>query len=441
MDEKHDYDHTYIRMYVRTCTYISTYVRRYVCVRTYVGTYVHTYIHIYIHIHTYIHICCCLFRCSGTGKRFSNRKETKLSSSAESRIRTQRVSDTYSPADWMPADKPTELSRIKLKTWTRQPVPMISKHSAHLTPLPFGIRTWLWRYTYLLLLILMLWHRQAIFESKGDKLSSSAESRIRTQRVWDTYSPADWMPADKPTELSGTKLKTWTRQPVPMISKHSAHLTPLPFGIHSWLWRYTYLLLLISMLWHRQAIFESKGDKLSSSAESRIRTQRVSDTYSPADWMPADKLTELSRIKLKTLTRQPVPMISKHSAHLTPLPFGIRTWLWRYTYLLLISMLWHRQAIFESKGDKLSSSAEGRIRTQRVWDTYSPADWMPADKPTELSRIKPEGIKGRDKWLYPQILRGVIYCPTFDTLIMTPQLEYFGLTWSMQWLLMSWNRS
>ena len=62
-----------------------------------------------------------------------------------------------------------------------------------------------------------------------------------------------------------------------------------------------YLLLLISMLWHRQAIFESKGDKLSSSAEGRIRTQRVSDTYSPADWMPADKPTELSRIKLKNL--------------------------------------------------------------------------------------------------------------------------------------------
>ena len=63
----------------------------------------------------------------------------------------------------MPADKPTELSRIKLKTLTRQPVPMISKHSAHLTSLPFGIRTWFWRYTYLLLLISMLWHRQAIF--------------------------------------------------------------------------------------------------------------------------------------------------------------------------------------------------------------------------------------------------------------------------------------
>ena len=129
----------------------------------------------------------------------------------------------------------------------------------------------------------MLWHRQAIFESKGDKLSSSAEGRIRTQRVSDTYSPADWMPADKPTELSRSSWKTWTRQLVPMISNHSAHLTPLPFGIRTLLWRYTYLLLLNSMLWHRQAIFESKGDKLSSSAECRIRTQRVSETSSPAD--------------------------------------------------------------------------------------------------------------------------------------------------------------
>ena len=32
--------------------------------------------------------------------------------------------------------------------------------------------------------------------------------------------------------------------------------------------------------------------------------------------------------------------------------------------LLLISMLWHRQAIFKSKADKLSSSAEGRIWTR-----------------------------------------------------------------------------
>ena len=92
-----------------------------------------------------------------------------------------------------------------------------------------------------------------------------------------------------------------------MTSKHSAHLTPVPFGICNWLWRYTYLWLLISMLWHRQAIFESKGDKLPSAAETRIRIQRVSDTFSPADWMPADKPTELSRIKLKNLNSTDLP--------------------------------------------------------------------------------------------------------------------------------------
>ena len=36
-----------------------------------------------------------------------------------------------------------------------------------------------------------------------------------------------------------------------------------------------------------------------------------------------------------------------------------------YCLLLLISILWHRQAIFESKGDKLSSSAERRSRTHQ----------------------------------------------------------------------------
>ena len=40
-----------------------------------------------------------------------------------------------------------------------------------------------------------------------------------------------------------------------MIRKHSAHSTSLPVGFRTWLWRYTCLLLLISMLWHRQAIF------------------------------------------------------------------------------------------------------------------------------------------------------------------------------------------
>ena len=116
----------------------------------------------------------------------------------------------------------------------------------------------------------MLWHRHAIFKSKGEKLCSTAECRIWTRSPrhqianrlnarWQT----DWAIEDQAK-------KTWTRQPIPMISEHSAHLTTLSVDYRTWLWRYTYLLLLIPMLWHRQAVFKSKGDKLCSSAECRI---------------------------------------------------------------------------------------------------------------------------------------------------------------------------
>ena len=75
---------------------------------------------------------------------------------------------------------------------------MISEHPAHLTPLSVAFRTWLWQYTYLLLLVSMLWHRPAIFKLKGDKLCSSAECRIwtrgpkhqiasRLNALWQTY--------------------------------------------------------------------------------------------------------------------------------------------------------------------------------------------------------------------------------------------------------------
>ena len=88
---------------------------------------------------------------------------------------------------------------------------MISKHSAHMTPMSVDFRTWLWRYTYLLLLISMLWHRQAIFKLKGDKLCSSAECMIwaggprhqiagRLNARWQT----DWAIEDQAKNLNST---------------------------------------------------------------------------------------------------------------------------------------------------------------------------------------------------------------------------------------------
>ena len=129
---------------------------------------------------------------------------------------------------------------------------------------------------------------------------------------------------------------TINQQGVGVHAQNCQENTYTAYDATSW---YFICLLLISMLWYRQAILESKGDKLSSSAECKIQSWEVSDTNSPADWMPTHKPTELSRIELKTWTQQPVPMMSEHSAHLNSLSIGFRTWLWRYTCLLLLNLL------------------------------------------------------------------------------------------------------
>ena len=77
-------------------------------------------------------------------------------------------------------------------------------------------------------------------------------------------------------------------------------------------------------------------------------------------------------IKLNSLSE--INIMSEHPVHLTSLPIGFRTWLRRFSCLLmLIVMLWQRQEIFEC-----------RIWGWEVWNTKSQANWMP----TELSRIK-----------------------------------------------------
>ena len=59
-------------------------------------------------------------------------------------------------------------------------------------------------------------------------------------------------------------------------------------------------------------------------------------------------------------------------------------------------MRWHRQAMFEFKGDKLSSSAEYKIRCWEVWDTNSPVvslnahsqtDWAIEDQAKNLNLV------------------------------------------------------
>ena len=122
---------------------------------------------------------------------------------------------------------------------------------------------------------------------------------------------------------------------------------------YNWFMNVHILLLLISMLWHRQVIFESKGDKLSSSAECRIRTcMEVSrhlfasrpNAQSETDWAIEDQAKNLNS------TARPYDKWAKKKLSIQPT--------WPGSGDIHVLLLWHRQAIFESKGDKLSSSAD-----------------------------------------------------------------------------------
>ena len=114
-----------------------------------------------------------------------------------------------------------------------------------------------------------------------------------------------------------------------------------------------------SMLWHRQAIFESKGDKLSSSAECRIRSWDAWDTQSLAYWMPSHKSTELSRIKLKKLELNS-PSLWWASIHFSPLDF-IANWLSHLVLAIYMFLVVNFDALAQGSDFRILHSAEKDI--------------------------------------------------------------------------------
>ena len=151
----------------------------------------------------------------------------------------------------MPADKPTELSRIKLKDLNSTARPY--DQQAFSPPDPTAI----W-HSHLALAIYIF------VVVNFDALAQASDFRITTL-----------IPI-----IRGFKM---CRNPISLPKAVHLETTEFIYIYNVRTYIHTYLLLLISMLWHRQAIFESKGDKLSSSAECRIRTQGVSETQSSAD--------------------------------------------------------------------------------------------------------------------------------------------------------------
>ena len=117
---------------------------------------------------------------------FSNRKKTSCLPLLNAGFE-HRVSETESPAEWVPAEKPSELSKVKLKKLnsTARPYDQSAFSPLNCTA---GWLSHLTLAIYMLVVNFDALAQASDFQIKEDKLSSSAECRIRTQGLWNRVS-------------------------------------------------------------------------------------------------------------------------------------------------------------------------------------------------------------------------------------------------------------
>ena len=133
-----------------------------------------------------------------------------------------------------------------------------------------------------------------------------------------------------------TLISIWILIWYPQPHEHNLTLDILNF-FHSWLAKTDesiYMFVVVNF----NALAQTSGFRIERRRLPLLNAgfkPRVSGTESPADWMPADKLTELPRIKLKYLKLNSLSLWSVSiQPTWPPLPVGFRTWLWQYTCLL-----------------------------------------------------------------------------------------------------------
>ena len=119
----------------------------------------------------------------------------------------------------------------------------------------------------------------------------------------------------------------------------------------------------------RQVVFLGLWNRISSRLNA----------YWQTDWAIDDQAKNLNSIARPCHQRAFSPL-DPTAGWLSHLALAI------YILSLLISMLWHRQAIFVSKGGKLSSSVECRIRTRGLWNRISSTlnAWWQTDTSTMM---------------------------------------------------------
>ena len=127
------------------------------------------------------------------------------------------------------------------------------------------------------------------------------------------------MPTDKPTELSRIKLKNlnWTARPYDQRAFSPLDPTAV-WHSHLALAIYMFVVVNFDALAQASDIRIEKKKSCLPLLRAGFEPIRVSDTKSPADWMPTDKPTELSRIKLKNLNSTARPYDQRAFSPLDP---------------------------------------------------------------------------------------------------------------------------
>ena len=146
-----------------------------------------------LHIHTYMHACkhtwSLLLVLMHWHRQaiFVSKKETSCLPLVRTGLEPRCLSNpfsiklnTRSQTDWAIEDQAKDLNSVAHPYDERAFSPLDTTAGC--------FRTWLWQYTWFFLLIVMLWHRQAIIESEGDHLPFSAECRIRRWEVFSVLS-------------------------------------------------------------------------------------------------------------------------------------------------------------------------------------------------------------------------------------------------------------
>ena len=204
------------------------------------------------------------------------------------------------------------------------------------------------------------------------QLSLSLSLSLSSQ---DTYSPADWMPTHKPTELSRINIHTYMHDRYIHTYMHACIHVCIHTCIHTYM--HAYIHACMHTYIHTYMLFVVNVDALAQTSDFRIERRQVVFLCWMQDSNQGLWKRISNRLNAHWQTDCPIEGQAKNSIHTC--------------FLLLISVLWHTQAIFERRQIVflcwMQDSKLGSLRHQFAsrLSAHSQTDWVIKDQAKSLN--------------------------------------------------------